>query len=82
MSSQFEVSQKDAVMAADGYSEDSLGKLDSRDPSLEDAPHADVLDPETQVNITTFLQCMCTLLKMSCYSSTTMCQYWDNCLIY
>ncbi len=23
-----------------------------------------------------------TLLKMSCYSSITMCQYWDNWLIY
>ncbi len=23
-----------------------------------------------------------TLLKMGCYSSTTMCQYWDKCLTY
>ncbi len=25
---------------------------------------------------------MCALLKLSCYSSITMCQYWDNWLIY
>ncbi len=28
------------------------------------------------------LACMHALLKMSCYSNTTICQYWDNCLVY
>ncbi len=25
---------------------------------------------------------MCALLEIGSYSRTTMCQYWDNCLIY
>ncbi len=29
-----------------------------------------------------YLISISTLLKMGSYSSTTMCQYWDNCLIY
>ncbi len=34
------------------------------------------------VSVGTVESVVYTLLKVSCYSSITMCQYWDNWLIY